>query len=260
MYKAQNAHRALRLVVMTLALAVAAGVNAQALKTAIQTDIKVNKEAARAQKTVDRLADQADNLAIQYRTVLNETESLKIYNDQLERVVQDQRDQKASILRQMDQLEATNRGIIPLIIEMVEMLGELVQADVPFKLDERMARVATLEELLDKADITTSEKFRKVTEAYGIELDYGRSVETYEDNLPIENRKVKFLRIGRTLLLYQTLDEKQSGWWNPLTRKFEQLGKEYNDTIKQGIRMAAKQAAPDLVRLPTPGPKQAGGK
>jgi len=202
MYRAQNANRAIRLVVIALALAFTAGVNAQALKTAIQTDVKINKDAAKAQKTVDRLADQADNLTIKYRTVLNETESLKIYNDQLERVVQDQRDQKASILKQMDQLEATNRGIVPLIIEMVEMLGELVQADVPFKLAERMARVAVLEDL----------------------------------------------------------DEKQSGWWNPLTRKFEHLGKEYNDTIKQGIRMAAKQAAPDLVRLPAPGPKQAGGK
>ena len=52
------------------------------------------------------------------------------------------------------------------------------------------------------------------------------------------------------MLLDQTLDEKKSGWYNPNTRSFEELPDRYNSAIKEGIRIAAKQAAPNLVGLP----------
>ena len=56
----------------------------------------------------------------EYRQVVRETESLKIYNDNLERVVMDQRAEVVSINEQLDGLEATNRGVVPLMLEMID--------------------------------------------------------------------------------------------------------------------------------------------
>ena len=220
------------------------------LQTAVQVVTNTNNAAATSQNSVNRLNDQTEELLVQYRTVLSEIESLQVYNQQLENAVNDQNNIIQSMNDQMTELESTNRAIVPMVIEMVDMIRKIVEADVPFRKQERLDRVSKLEAMLDNSSVTTSEKYRKVTEAYQIELDYGRSVSTYQDELPTNNIKVKFLQIGRTALLYQTLDEKQSGMWNAQSKQFEQLDDRYNSAIKEGLRIAAKQAAPNLIGLP----------
>jgi len=232
-----------------LALLLTSVVGAAQLQTAVQVVNETNTQAKQAQDQVNRLNDQTEELLVQYRTILSEIDSLTVYNQQLEAVVNDQNLQIQSMNDQMAELESTNRAIVPLVIEMVDMLGRMVEADIPFKIKERTNRVVQLENILDDSNVTTSEKYRKVTEAYQIELDHGRSVSTYQGDLE-SGIKVNFLQIGRTALLYQTLDEKKSGWYNPQSGSFEDLPSQYNTAIKEGIRIAAKQAAPNLVGLP----------
>ncbi len=235
--------------VVMLALLLTSVVGAAQLQTAVQVVNETNTQAKQAQNQVNRLNDQTEELLVQYRTVLSEIDSLTVYNQQLEAVVNDQNLQIQSMNDQMAELESTNRAIVPLVIEMVDMLGRMIEADIPFKIKERTNQVVQLENILDDSNVTTSEKYRKVTEAYQMELDHGRSVSTYQGDLE-SGVKVNFLQIGRTALLYQTLDEKKSGWYNPQTDAFEELPSQYNTAIKDGIRIAAKQAAPNLVGLP----------
>lgn len=229
--------------------------NAQ-LNTAVQVVVDTNRAAANTQNRIDKLNDQTESITGQYRTVLNEIESLRAYNQQLEKVVTDQRGQIDSMNSQMTSLEQTNRGVVPMIIEMVDKLGQLVEADMPFKKEKRLERVAELENLLDRSSVTTAEKYRKVTEAYGVELDYGSTVEGYTGNLP-NGKEVNFLRVGRVALIYQTLTQDASGWWNPAKGQFETLDRRYNDEIKEAIRIAKRQASPNLAGLPILGAKEA---
>ena len=234
---------------VVLALMVTSLATVAQLQTAVQVVNNTNSAAENSQNTVDRLSDQTEELLVQYRTVLSEIESLTVYNQQLEAVVNDQNSQIQSMNAQMTELESTNRAVGPMVIEMVDMLRKIIEADVPFRINDRLNRVTQLENMLNASNVTTSEKYRKVTEAYQIELDYGRSVSTYQADID-GGVKVNFLQIGRTALLYQTLDEKKSGWYNTNTRSFEELPDRYNSAIKEGIRIAAKQAAPNLVGLP----------
>ncbi|TDR20788.1 DUF3450 domain-containing protein [Marinicella litoralis] len=232
-----------------LSLLVTSAASFAQLQTAVQVVSNTNSSAANSQNSIDRLSDQTEELLVQYRTVLSEIESLTVYNQQLEAVVNDQNAAIVSYNEQMTELESTNRAIVPMVIEMVDMLRKIIEADIPFRLNDRIQRVTQLENMLDASNVTTSEKYRKVTEAYQIELDHGRSVSTYQADID-GGVKVNFLQIGRTALLYQTLDEKKSGWWNAQAKRFEELPDQYNSSIKEGIRIAAKQAAPNLVGLP----------
>jgi len=234
---------------VVLALMVTSVAGFAQLQTAVQVVTNTNNAAANSQNNIDRLSDQTEELLVQYRTVLSEIESLTVYNQQLEAVVNDQNATIQSMNEQMAELESTNRAVVPMVIEMVDMLRKIIEADIPFYIDTRLQRVVQLENMLDASNVTTSEKYRKVTEAYQIELDYGRSVSTYSAEIE-GGVKVNFLQIGRTALLYQTLDEKKSGWWNTQSKRFEELPEQYNSAIKEGIRIAAKQAAPNLVGLP----------
>lgn len=220
------------------------------LQTAVQVVNKTTTADKASQGRVDRLSDQTEDMVSQYRTTLAEIESLQAYNQQVKALVSDQRAEIESMTNQMTELESTNRAIMPMVIEMVDMLRKLVEADIPFQKADRLASVGRLQAMLDKSNITTAEKYRKVTEAYQRELDYGRSVSTYQDLLPGTDTKVNFLQLGRTALLYQTLDEKETGVWNNKAKKFEKLDKNYNATVKKGLKIAAKQAAPNLVGLP----------
>ena len=64
--------------------------------------------------------------------------------------------------------------------------------------------------------------------------------------------QVDFLRVGRVLLAYQTQDRARTGFWNKQSRQWEPLPDSYRNAVTQGLRIARKQAAPDLLRLPVP--------
>jgi regulator of replication initiation timing len=231
--------------------------NAQTLQPSVEVESKINTDAAASQKRINNLAKQTQDLLAEFRSVVRETESLTIYNDNLERVVIDQRDEIQSINSQLGGLESTNRGVVPLMLDMIKALDQIVEADIPFRLEERRARVVRLGEMMDQAEVTASEKYRRVMEAYQSELEFGRTTEAYSDTLPSTGQTVDFLRVGRTLLVYQTSDGLDTGWFNPVTRDYESLPDRYRLDVKDGLAIARNEKAPNLVMLPAPGPEEA---
>jgi hypothetical protein len=111
---------------------------------------------------------------------------------------------------------------------------------------------------MHRADVTESEKYRNIMEAYQIENEYGRTIEAYRSTLAQDDKEVTvdFLRVGRIALIYQTLDESEAGVWNQQTRSWEPLDRSFRSAIRDGLRIARKQSAPDLIRLPLLAPKR----
>lgn len=245
-----------RLAIALLGMFAAVGVSADVLDTTIQTEENTNQQSQASQQRIDQLADETDELLAEYRRVVREADSLRVYNEQLSRVVDNQTAEIASIEQQLGELEETNRGVVPLLLEMITMLEQIVEADTPFMLQERRNLVADMQDMVYRADVTTSEKYRRVMEAYQREIDFGRNVSAYEGVLPGTERTVTFVKVGRVLLIYQSLDGENVGWWNPATRNWEELGAEYRSSIERGVRIAKNQEAPNLVTLPVTGPRE----
>jgi hypothetical protein len=129
--------------------------------------------------------------------------------------------------------------------------------DVPFLFEERTNRVKSLQELMPRADVAISEKYRRIIEAYQIELEYGRTLEAYEGR--IEDgagvRTVDFVRLGRVSLMYQTLDGAETGYWNAQEKKWV-VDNSYAEAVAEARRVARKDGAPDLLKVPVPAPQE----
>ena len=178
------------------------------------------------------------------------------YNDYVERLIVDQEAQIKDIREQLDQFALIERGIVPLMLDSIDTLDKFIDLDVPFLLEERKARVARLRTIMNLSDVTVSEKYRQIMDAYQIETTYGRDIEAYTGLLEIGgvSRQVDFLRIGRTSLTYQTPDQEETGFWNKQDRRWEKLPNKYQNYVTQGLRVARKQVTPNLLELPIEAP------
>ena len=189
--------------------------------------------------------------------MLKEIEGLRVYNAQLQRQI-DGKNKKMNELRtSIEQVTLIERQITPLMIRMIDGIEQFVALDVPFLLGERRDRISTLREMMDRDDVSPSEKFRRVFEAYQIEGDYGRTIETYRGTLDNSGQQVDFLRWGRVAFMYQSLDGETYGVWNKETRQWEALDDSYAKAVSDGIRIASAQIPAEVLLLPIPGPEKA---
>jgi len=219
-----------------------------------------NVEGVASQQRIDEISDETETLFTRFSNTLRQIDSIRVYNGQMRELIASQEAELASLRGQLDHVEIVGRSVTPLMLRMISALESLVQLDLPFLLDERTERIAELRKLMTRSDVTSAEKYRRIMEAYQIENEYGRTIEAYRSMLERGGREIKvdFLRFGRIALVYQTLDGKEAGVWDLKTKSWAPLDGSYRTAIRQGLRIARKQAAPDLIRLPLPVP--AGGE
>jgi Protein of unknown function (DUF3450) len=238
-----------------LATRMAAGQAVQQIVTAEERRIQ---QAQEAQDRVDAIVERTRSKIDEYRGVMKEVDGLVVYNTLLDRQIADQNQELSDLRASIDQVTVIERQILPLMTRMIDGLEQFVALDVPFLVERRTARVASLKALLERADVTTAEQFRNVMQAWQDEDDYGRTIEAYTGVLEINgvNREVQFLRVGRVALIYQTPDGELAGAWDQKARQWTPVGSEYRDSIRLGLRIARSQAAPDLLVLPIAAPEE----
>jgi hypothetical protein len=218
-------------------------------------------EGAKAQEAIEKIANQTGDIEAEYRSVTKVVDGLKVYNGLLQKQVDNQRAEMAALTQSIDNVSLIERQIVPLMVRMIDSLDKFVQADVPFLPKERTERIERLRAMMERSDVTAAEKFRRVIEAYQIENDYGRTIEAYKGSLDVDGAalEVDFLRVGRVALLYQSVGAEHTGAWDKASRTWTSLPPEiYRQQVAQGLRIARKQVAPDLLVLPIPAAQEVG--
>ncbi|MCZ6500727.1 MAG: DUF3450 domain-containing protein [Gammaproteobacteria bacterium] len=244
---------------MLVLVAGSLGAQQATLGRAMDVQRKSDQSSVRTQTRIGQLDDQTTEIRGDYRVTIQELDRIQIYNGHMQTLVNSQQTEIDRITTELENIVVVEQGIIPLMGGMIDTLDQFVRLDIPFNLEERKNRIDMLRTNMDSSELTISEKFRQIMNAYQIETSFGKDTEATVGPLDIngEVREVNFLRVGRILLAYQTPDRADTGFWNKNTRQWEALGDEYRKPISEGLRIANKQAAPDLLKLPVPAPENA---
>ena len=204
---------------------------------------------AKSQDRIDTTERQTDRIVNEWKAVSKQVEGLKLYNEQKRIQITAQLELMDKLDDQLVQVVVMQRQIPPLAQRMLESLESFISLDTPFRIEERQNRIDLVRSSLAKPKVTASEQVRQVLEAYNIEAEYGRKIDTYESTLE-DGTVVNILVIGRIGMFYQTKDEQSSGRWNNATGTWDELPGSYRKPIRDGIRMAKKLAPTDMLMMP----------
>ena len=238
---------------MCLPLVLIADVNSQDNKNqqlgkSLDLSTSSINEGASNQEQLNKIDDQTKLLEFDYKDTIKEYENLKLYNDQLQRIITSQEEEIQSILDQIDELDNININMIPIMLKMIDALDKFVTLDIPFLITERTERVDNLKSIMDRGDISTSEKFRKVTEAYQIESDYGRTIEAYRSEVEFDGEtfNADFLRVGRVSLAFVTSNGDKAGFWNKSTGRWEESSAAVKRSTVDGLKIVTLISSANL--------------
>ncbi|MFT5139589.1 MAG: hypothetical protein ACI9CB_001235 [Rhodothermales bacterium] len=205
------------------------------------------------QQKIDAVADQTETIVSDFKTVAKVVDGLLVYNNLLQRQIDNQEAEKIAISESISNVALIERQIVPLMTRMIDAMEGFIQLDTPFLLSERTERIERLKGMMERSDVSAAEKFRRVLESYSIEVDYGRTIEAYKGSVAVEGRdlEVDFLRIGRVSLSYQTVGGGATGAWDNDARAWVELpDATYKEQVATGLKIARKQVAPDLLVIP----------
>jgi hypothetical protein len=188
-----------------------------------------------------------------YARTLAEADITARYNVQLEQQLGSQQLEIAALEEQVAALDATAVDVQPMLQRMFDELVQFVANDVPFLKPDRDRRIQTLRELMARVDASPSEKFRRLIEAYQIEMEYGRQLSAYRQTLP-DGREAEMVRLGRVTLMYRVMEGGETGYWDNERKQFV-AAPDLSAEIQEALSIAKEERAPDLIRVPVPAPQ-----
>jgi hypothetical protein len=239
-------------IIGSIALTASTFAAADALKELQKEEAKTYKASQRSQTKIDNIYEQTLDMLGEYRVTVDEAEVLSDYNDHVQRMVDDQNASIKSLEDQIAGIDKTKQGVVPLMYKMIDTLEKFVELDVPMNIESRKERIAGLQTVMGDSNVSVSEQFRLVLEAYEIEANYGTVFSVYQGELDLGSQKLTadFVHMGRIALVAQSLDMKNAWVWNNGSRSWDKLGDEYLNPVTDAIRMARNQIPKDLTKLP----------
>ena len=234
------------------------GVAQAQLNQTLQTAGQSTTAGAQTQQRIDQLDDQRTDIELEYRALLQQIESQRLFVEQQQVFIRSQENELTSLVQQIERVEGIEVALAPMMREMVQNLQEFIDLDLPFQLEGaagRQARIDRLNELIDNPSISPAERYRVILNAYDIEASFGRSLRVYDetilqDNVPV---LVTVLQIGRVAMIRKYPDRSMtirhvnsSGW--------EDLAGSHSANVDKAIRIAQEVTTPSVFLVPLPGP------
>jgi len=224
---------------------------AQSLDNVLSVATRSTAASAASQQTVEQLDDEADQAIREYRAVLQQKDNIALFVAQQDIFLQSQLSEIESLKNQLSTVESIKQGMTPMMLRMAAAIEDSVKTDMPFNEAERMARMANVQSVLGDPNVTPTEQYRRVLNAYKIETSYGLGVASYAGAHPTKpGHKVNFLRFGRVALVYMTKDESEIARYNLGTGQWDVLSGADSVNMRRAIRVAREQAAPEILFAP----------
>ncbi|WCE28853.1 DUF3450 domain-containing protein [Vibrio sp. SCSIO 43137] len=237
---------------ITTLIALSGNVSASDVDSALAVKSTTNAASASSQKRIDKSAEKSLQIQAELEQLQQEVDNLRVYQDHLNGLVNSQQQEVTSLETQIEEIKSTRQGIVPLMYQMIASLKSNLAGDIPLKTEQRTARIAKLEAMMKRADVSDAEKYRRILEAYQIELDYGTKLGLYQGQISAQGKTLEadILHLGRISLVARSLNGLHYWSWDANNRQWNTLDTSLKGNLDKAYSIAAKQAAPALVTLP----------
>lgn len=214
------------------------------LSKALDTGAAATRRAEETQRQINQLDDQRTDLASEYRQLLQRKTAEELYLRQQEKLVESQRAEIAAFEDQLGRVDEISSEMTPMMEDLIADLDRFVEADLPFRLAERRERIQQLKTLMTRADVSATERYRQIITAYQAEMEYGRTISTYTDQVEIDGamQTVDVFNYGRVALVYLTSDRKKAARFDRATRAWVPVPNSFLEDILQATRVAREVA------------------
>lgn len=227
------------------------------LEQALEIGEQATRNAEQVQTQINQLDDERSDLEREYRSMLQELTAAELYVLQQEQVVESQQEELASTRGQLERIDETKAQMMPMMLAMIADLRTFVEADLPFKTEMRMERLAQLDTAMSAADVTPAERYRLIVEAYQAEMQYGNTIDTYQGsitNAAGETIAVDMFQYGRVALVYYNPANGEVARWdrtaNDYEGAWEVLPSSFRRPIQDAIRIAEGTKQQDVLFAP----------
>lgn len=236
-----------------LAVTVAVGLpHAQDAKQLEDTVSKTVDTHQQTQKQQQAWAEEKSDLGARYRSAKAQVEYLEKKKAFEEKEAAELDKGIAELERRMVESVRLQDGLQDSLNVVVSQLETWVARDVPFLMEERQARLASVREAIAKPDVTPAEKLRRVLEALQVEANYGNLAEVSQEKIVVGGEEVfaDVVRVGRVSIFWRSPDGKRVGEYDRASKSWVELESKYVQSINELREMVLRLRSTKVVSLP----------
>ena len=224
------------------ALMMAATVPAEAqLRQALETGQDATRQAERVQAQINQLDDERSDMVVEYRSVLQRRDAAELFARQQEKVVESQQREIESLTDQLGRVDEITAQTIPMLLDMITDLKAFVAADLPFKQSDRQIRLDGLDAAMEDPQVSTAERYRLIIEAYQNEMEYGRTIDTWSEDVQVGDatKTVDYFQYGRVALVWIDPENREGQFYNRAAGEWQPLPGNMIGDVREAIRVAS---------------------
>ena len=129
-------------------------------------------------------AQEADAAVAEYSAVLDQIQNVKIATMQRRVMIENQKANIENLRGQIKGVPATKSSVRGIVTEMVAEIEKVIESDLPFRKEERAARLGKMQSELADPSTRDVDLYRRAMTLYDIEANYGYSISAYTGDHP----------------------------------------------------------------------------
>lgn len=224
-------------------------VSPQDLQQNVTNSITRNQQ---AQSEIDRALERGASAMDELKAKKDDLRWTEYQITKYKQYIEGQKARITELERQKLAMNEIQRALEPYLDETYDQLTELINNDLPFMRDERLARLENLREDLHDHRLGLADKTSRLLDVLRVETSYALTLNTENVvlELPDGPVNVRLFSVGRIALYYQTDDGSQSGWYDKAAGEWRAMNGKEGKELAQALNIVDKRTVPALVVLP----------
>lgn len=239
-------------ILATIVVGFTAPAVAQGLDRAIATGEQATRRAEQVQQQINQLDDERSDMVGEFRTLLQRKTAAELYARQQAAAVESQEREIASLTDQLSRVDEITSQTVPMLETLIDDLDAFIDADLPFRLEERKERITRLRDYLSDPNVSVTERYRQIMDAYTAEMEVGRKTDTWKETITVDDKEVTvdMVLFGRVALIYMDPTGRYAKRYDRETSSWVDLESKYKAEIDKAIRIIQGKRTQDVMYVP----------